>query len=152
MKITIEEKRKKKSATFIINNANFDTYYEALKVNANVDPFNKPNLSCATEQDVLKWAREKEILFKENISKQLIKFKEEADELIEATLNYIEDDTTENKKAARLEHGDVQVTLALLANMLNSTNGQCFEMAYNKIKNRKGKTINGTFVKEQDLK
>lgn len=52
MKITIEEKRKKKSATFIINNANFDTYYEALKVNANVDPFNKPNLSCATEQDL----------------------------------------------------------------------------------------------------
>ena len=29
---------------------------------------------------------------------------------------------------------------------------ECFELAYNEIKNRKGKMINGSFVKEGDLK
>lgn len=28
----------------------------------------------------------------------------------------------------------------------------CFELAYNEIKDRKGKWIDGTFVKEEDLK
>ena len=44
--------------------------------------------------------------------------------------------------------GDVLVTLIILANQLGYDVEDCLEVAYNEIKNRKGETINGTFIKE----
>ena len=48
----------------------------------------------------------------------------------------------------KLEIGDVLVTLAIMANQIESTLDECFNLAYDKIKNRTGKTINGTFIKD----
>jgi NTP pyrophosphatase (non-canonical NTP hydrolase) len=44
--------------------------------------------------------------------------------------------------------GDVLVTLIILSNQLGYDIEDCLEVAYNEIKNRKGETINGTFIKE----
>lgn len=47
--------------------------------------------------------------------------------------------------------GDVYVTLVCLAEQLGLNIDVCIDSAYNEIKDRKGKLINGVFVKESDL-
>ena len=42
--------------------------------------------------------------------------------------------------------------LTPIAQSFNTTLDECLEIAYNEIKDRKGKLINGVFVKEEDLK
>lgn len=52
----------------------------------------------------------------------------------------------------REEIGDAVVTLTILALQLDMDLHECTNVAYQKIANRKGKMINGVFVKESDLK
>lgn len=66
--------------------------------------------------------------------------KEEVYEVLEKT-----------NKNVKMEFGDVMVTMIIMAKQLDIDLAECLEMAYEKIKDRKGKTINGTFVKEADL-
>ncbi|MDG0921657.1 hypothetical protein P6Y11_12995, partial [Enterococcus faecalis] len=47
--------------------------------------------------------------------------------------------------------GDVVVTLIILAMQNNMDLYECLNQAYSEIKNRKGKMVNGVFVKEADL-
>lgn len=47
--------------------------------------------------------------------------------------------------------GDAVVVLTILCSQLNLSIEECIELAYNVIKDRKGKLINGTFVKQEDL-
>ena len=47
--------------------------------------------------------------------------------------------------------GDTLVTIIVLAHQLDLVVTECLGIAYEEIKNRKGKMINGTFVKEDDL-
>jgi NTP pyrophosphatase (non-canonical NTP hydrolase) len=44
--------------------------------------------------------------------------------------------------------GDVTVVLTILASQLGLTIEQCIDAAYEEIKDRKGKMVNGIFVKE----
>ena len=48
--------------------------------------------------------------------------------------------------------GDSLVTLIVLAYQLNLDTVGCLEQAYAEIKDRTGKMVNGTFVKDEDLK
>lgn len=50
-----------------------------------------------------------------------------------------------------IEIGDVFVSLTILAMQKGTSIERCAELAYEKIKNRNGKMINGVFVKEDDL-
>ena len=52
---------------------------------------------------------------------------------------------------AKEEIGDVVVTLIILSQQLNIDLYDCLDTAYDKIKDRKGKMLNGVFVKESDL-
>lgn len=47
--------------------------------------------------------------------------------------------------------GDTLVTIIVLAHQLELDVTECLNIAYEEIKNRKGKIVNGTFVKESDL-
>ena len=47
--------------------------------------------------------------------------------------------------------GDTLVTIIVLAHQLDLDVTECPSIAYDEIKNRKGKMVNGTFVKEDDL-
>ncbi|MFR9302719.1 MAG: hypothetical protein ACLVKW_06625 [Fenollaria massiliensis] len=51
----------------------------------------------------------------------------------------------------KIEMGDIFVTLIILCEQLGINVIECLEKAYKKIEARTGKTINGTFVKSEDL-
>lgn len=101
---------------------------------------------------VEKWAKEKDLLHEENADKQFLKFIEEVFEFkSELDIYFIYGYIEPNFKSMMMEMGDVFVTLIILCKQLQMDPIKCLEMAYEKIKGRKGKTIGGTFVKEENL-
>lgn len=58
---------------------------------------------------------------------------------------------TEPQAALKDAIGDTLVTIIVLAHQLDLDVTECLGIAYEEIKNRKGKMVNGTFVKEEDL-
>lgn len=58
---------------------------------------------------------------------------------------------TEPQSALKDAIGDTLVTIIVLAHQLDLDVTECLSIAYEEIKNRKGKMVNGTFVKEEDL-
>ena len=93
------------------------------------------------ERKVIEWANERGLIKQENATKQFIKLTEEVGELASALLK---GDPYETIDAI----GDIQVVLIILCEQLNINYSQALESAYNEIKERKGKTVNGTFIKE----
>ena len=93
------------------------------------------------QESVINWAKERNLIKLGNAPKQLIKLSEEVGELGSA---FLKNDFTEIKDAI----GDIQIVLMILSEQLAIDYNQCLEDAYNVIKNRTGKTINGTFVKD----
>lgn len=94
------------------------------------------------ERDVLKWAFERDLLNSDDGGgKQLLKMFEEAGELSRA---HLKDDINATVDGI----GDVLVTLIIFANINGLNLYQCLNHAYSEIKDRQGKTINGTFIKE----
>ena len=93
------------------------------------------------DKNILTWAKNRDLLHYENRFKQLNKVVEEVQE----TSHAIHFESIENQE---LEIGDIGVSVIVLCNQLGFDFETCIEKAYNKIKDRKGKTVNGTFVKE----
>lgn len=93
------------------------------------------------KQDILDWAEPKQLLKFENRLKQYTKLQEESNELLIALLE-------ENPVEIQDAIGDCVVVLTILADQVGFDIEDCIEHAYQQIKNRKGKTINGNFVKE----
>ena len=93
------------------------------------------------QESVINWAKERNLIKLGNAPKQLIKLSEEVGELGSA---FLKNDFNEIKDAI----GDIQIVLMILSEQLSIDYNQCLEDAYNVIKNRKGKTIDGTFVKD----
>ena len=87
------------------------------------------------------WARERGIYDKGNTHTQYVKLQEEAGELAKALLK---NDMPEIQDAI----GDMIVVLTNLSEQLGLRVEDCIDSAYDVIKSRKGKMINGTFVKE----
>ncbi len=90
---------------------------------------------------VLEWGAERNLLHNENALKQYSKLQEESNELLIGMLNK---DPYEQQDAL----GDCFVVLIILANQLGHDLDKCLEMAYEEIKDRKGQTINGNFIKD----
>lgn len=90
---------------------------------------------------VVTWGKDKGIIKKGNSYKQFAKVVEEVSEIgtalgkddIEMLIDAI---------------GDSIVTLIILATQNGLTTEQCLTYAYNEIKDRTGKTVNGTFFKD----
>lgn len=100
---------------------------------------------------VLEWADDKDLLHHKNCEKQFMKFIEEVFEFkSEMDLDHFVYGRVMNENT-KLEMGDIFVTLIILCEDLEINPVLCLEMAYKKIKDRRGKTINGTFVKSEDL-
>ena len=114
------------------------------------------------QDKVLEWAASHDLLHEENADKQFLKFIEEVLEF-KSEFDYLERigqdpsecysdyEQIETQENMQLEMGDIFVTLIILCKQLGIEPQRCLELAYEKIKDRKGKTINGTFVKEEDL-
>lgn len=93
------------------------------------------------QNQILNWANERNLLKEENATNQLCKVMEELGELSSALLKG-------NELALKDAFGDVLVTLIILCKQKGLDLLDCLDLAYNEIKDRKGQTINGTFIKE----
>lgn len=93
---------------------------------------------------VLRWAEPKGLLNKANSFKQFTKVVEEVGEIAAALCRG-------DKKALADAIGDVIVTLIILAYQNGLTLPSCLDGAISEIIDRKGKTINGIFIKSEDL-
>lgn len=105
-------------------------------------------------ENVEQWAKDKDLLHEENAEKQFMKFIEEVFEFKSEMDVYFDGAETLkslNKEYMKDEMGDVFVTLIILCKQLDIDSVECLDMAYEKISKRRGKTIDGTFVKEEDL-
>lgn len=91
-------------------------------------------------ENVIGWAKDKDILKIENAPKQLLKVLEEIGETSGALLKSKKDEVKDGI-------GDSFVTLIILAKQLGLDPAECLEAAWNEIKDRKGNTVEGVFVK-----
>ena len=92
-------------------------------------------------KNVKLWADEKNLLKKENSHAQMLKVLEEVGETAGALLKKKEKEIIDGL-------GDSFVTLIILCYQLNLEPEDCLQAAWEEIKNRKGKTVNGTFIRE----
>jgi NTP pyrophosphatase (non-canonical NTP hydrolase) len=118
--------------------------YEKKVNNPDVPP--KPNNMTNIDQlieNVEQWSIDKD-LNNGNPDRQALKFYEEAGEVGAALSRNKLDDLKDGI-------GDTVVTLIILAQQHGMTLEECLQYAYDEIKGRKEKTINGTFIKESDL-
>jgi NTP pyrophosphatase (non-canonical NTP hydrolase) len=92
------------------------------------------------KQEVLDWAKNKNLLKKENSLAQFTKVVEEVGEVGRALLKQDKEELIDGL-------GDVLVTIIILAAQNDLDIEECLDSAYNVIKNRTGKTVNGVFIK-----
>lgn len=77
-------------------------------------------------------------------TKQMLKLMEEAGELAEGLAKGKRSDVVD-------AIGDCYVVLAILSMQLGTSIEHCVEQAYDEIKDRQGRMINGIYIKEDDL-
>ncbi len=101
-------------------------------------------MSNVMKEMIEQWAFERD-LHNADPNKQILKIGEEYGELCEFV--------TKNRgiEVARDAIGDMYVVLVILCMQLDLDIEECIEVAYQEIKNRKGKMIKGAFVKSEDL-
>ena len=87
------------------------------------------------------WAKKRGLYEEGDIKTQYIKLQEEAGELARAIVKADEPEIVD-------AIGDIVVVLTNLAHLAGHNIEDCIDTAYNVIARRKGKMINGTFVKE----
>jgi len=111
----------------------------------------KVETTCDTQCDdcgdeifdcIREWARERGLYKKGDPKTQYIKLMEETGELGRAILKNDTDQIIDGI-------GDAVVVLTNLAELCGTTIEECTQEAYNVISKRKGKMINGTFVKDE---
>ena len=93
---------------------------------------------------VIDWAYERNIIDVKKTPKQFMKVTEELGELAEGI-------NKDNQGQIKDSLGDILVTLIILSKDLDVDLLDCLRGAYDVIKDRTGKTVNGVFVKEEDL-
>jgi len=123
-----------KERCFVYNKA----LYEAFNLEDSL--FDNPNPSI---YDLIRdWAEERGIYANGDEKTQYVKLMEEAGELAQALLKQ---DAEETRDAI----GDMVVVLTNLAHLCGMSIENCVATAYAEIAERRGKMVNGTFVKEQ---
>lgn len=106
---------------------------------------------------ILEWAKEKSLINPKNGYTQSEKTQEELDELkFNLKLQSLGVDNYTDKKGILVftndqikdDIGDILVTLAIQCEIQKTSFEECLNISWNEIKDRKGKTLNGTFIKE----
>ena len=96
------------------------------------------------EQDIINWGVARNLIGptgEGTMERQLEKTYEEVEELECA----IDDN---DKSAAKDAIGDIYVTLVMQAQLWGLSMTECVDAAWDQIKDRKGRMVNGVFVKE----
>lgn len=98
-------------------------------------------MKMSVYKNIRQWAKDRGIYEKSNPTLQFVKLQEETGELASALLR--------NDIVAIVDAiGDSVIVLTNLAAMLDLNIEECIDVAYDEIKNRKGKMDNGVFKKE----
>jgi len=92
-------------------------------------------------KNVMQWAEDKNIDKYDNRQAQMLKVIEEVGETASAILK-------DDRDAVIDGIGDSLVTLIILSIQMGYHPEYCLNKAWEEIKDRKGKTINGTFIKD----
>lgn len=99
------------------------------------------------------WAYQKDLLHLDNALKQADKTQEELDELKFSLKvqkldipHYV--NQTEVSNQIKDDIGDILVTLMIQCKIQETSFIECLNIAWEQIKDRKGQTINGTFIKQ----
>lgn len=96
------------------------------------------------QEKTLQWSRDRGILANGKITTQALKLGSEVGELMDNTAKG-------NLEAMKDDIGDCLVVLTNLANLAGATLEECWEVAYNGIKDREGfLNSNGNFIKTTD--
>ena len=118
--------------SYIYNKAFYEAFY---------NPKHTPQDNINEFKLIRAWATERGLYDKGNTIVQYVKLQEEAGELAKALLDNDHDEIND-------AIGDMVVVLTNLAHLHGIEIEDCIKLAYDEIKNRKGKMINGTFVKD----
>ena len=118
--------------SYIYNKAFYEAFYS----------LDKPEQDSVF-QLIREWAQTRGLYDKGNPTTQYVKLQEEAGELAKALLKNDEPEVID-------AIGDIVVVLTNLAHLKGYRIEDCIDSAYNVISKRKGKMINGTFVKDED--
>jgi len=137
----------KKTINWIVKNArtsmfNVNRCYIYNKAYAN--KFIEQNTESSRFDDIRQWARDKGIYKSGDARTQFVKLMEEAGELAQAILKNDEPEVID-------AIGDMVVVLTNLAELRGYSIEKCIDSAYDVIKSRQGKMVNGTFVKQESL-
>lgn len=93
------------------------------------------------KDNIIQWAKNKDLLRPENNHKQFTKLIEEVGELASGI--------AKNDIIGIIDSiGDIQVVLIILAKQYDLDVDVCLDAAWQEIKDRKGTTKNGIFIKE----
>lgn len=98
--------------------------------------------------EIAHWAEERGLVRRSSFIAQTGKLLEEVSELIAARLEANPHDRYVDTMDAI---GDCTVVLTIICEQCGIDYAKCIERAWNEIKDRKGKMVNGVFVKESDL-
>jgi len=93
------------------------------------------------KNDVLQWGLDRNLIVPQNQLKQALKMVPEIATLCDAIIK-----NDEEKQIDGI--GDVLVTVIILSEQLGYDPVKCLELAYNEIKDRKGTSKSGIFIKE----
>lgn len=94
--------------------------------------------------DVIDWADERGLLREDFAKNQMLKVIEEIGELAAALVR-------DNEEEIIDAIGDSFITLIILSSQLGLEPEDCLRHAYEVISQRKGKTVDGTFIKDEDV-
>jgi NTP pyrophosphatase (non-canonical NTP hydrolase) len=97
-----------------------------------------------TKKKIEQWAIDRG-LDKVDTSKQMVKLVEEVGELASGL-------SKNNMEVIKDSLGDVYVVMVILAMRLGVDLQEAIDSAYDVIKDRKGKLVDGVFIKQEDLK
>jgi len=89
------------------------------------------------------WAESRDLIKKENVSRQMLKVMEEVGETAASIARG-------NRDLIKDGIGDSFVTLIILSWQNGIDPTECLRAAWEEIKDRKGTTENGVFIKQQD--
>ena len=93
---------------------------------------------------IRQWGHDRNIINGSTVHAQIAKFNEEFGELVSAILRG-------DRVGVKDGFGDAIVVLIMMMAQTQCSMKDCMQAAYDEIKNRRGKMVDGVFVKESDL-
>lgn len=100
------------------------------------------NIALTTAK-IKEWAEERNLHIADS-NKQILKLGEEFGELCEGMAK-------SKPEQVKDSIGDIYIVLTILSMQLNLNIETCIQLAYEEIADRKGRMVNGVYVKEEDL-